>query len=305
MTALAPQASPQTTPPATPPATKMRLYTEDRVPLGSVLLRVIAGAVVLLIFVMPYVIMLLGSVKSKAEIRSVEPTFFPKEWHWENYLTMWSTPETPLAQNLISTIVIALGATLLVVHVSMPAAYYTARFKFAGRMVFLFLVIVTQMLQPAVLTSGLFRQFLAFGIMDTWLAMILVNAAFNLSFATWIMHSFFASVPKEVDEAAQIDGAGRFTVLFRINLPLVWPGIVTAVIFTFVSAWNEFAATLVILSSAGNQPLSVALTKFVGQYETSWHYVFGVSIVAVLPAVILFRLIEKRLVGGLTAGSVK
>ena len=305
MTALAPQASPQTTPPATPPATKMRLYTEDRVPLGSVLLRVIAGAVVLLIFVMPYVIMLLGSVKSKAEIRSVEPTFFPKEWHWENYLTMWSTPETPLAQNLISTIVIALGATLLVVHVSMPAAYYTARFKFAGRMVFLFLVIVTQMLQPAALTSGFFRQFLAFGIMDTWLAMILVNAAFNLSFATWIMHSFFASVPKEVDEAAQIDGAGRFTVLFRINLPLVWPGIVTAVIFTFVSAWNEFAATLVILSSAGNQPLSVALTKFVGQYETSWHYVFGVSIVAVLPAVILFRLIEKRLVGGLTAGSVK
>ena len=132
MTALAPQASPQTTPPATPPATKMRLYTEDRVPLGSVLLRVIAGAVVLLIFVMPYVIMLLGSVKSKAEIRSVEPTFFPKEWHWENYLTMWSTPETPLAQNLISTIVIALGATLLVVHVSMPAAYYTARFKFCG-----------------------------------------------------------------------------------------------------------------------------------------------------------------------------
>ena len=305
MTALAPQASPQTTPPATPPATKMRLYTEDRVPLGSVLLRVIAGAVVLLIFVMPYVIMLLGSVKSKAEIRSVEPTFFPKEWHWENYLTMWSTPETPLAQNLISTIVIALGATLFVVHVSMPAAYYTARFKFAGRMVFLFLVIVTQMLQPAVLTSGLFRQFLAFGIMDTWLAMILVNAAFKLSFATWIMHSFFASVPKEVDEAAQIDGAGRFTVLFRINLPLVWPGIVTAVIFTFVSAWNEFAATLVILSSAGNQPLSVALTKFVGQYETSWHYVFGVSIVAVLPAVILFMLIEKRLVGGLTAGSVK
>lgn len=305
MTALAPQASPQTTPPATPPATKKRLYTEDRVPLGSVLLRVIAGAVVLLIFVMPYVIMLLGSVKSKAEIRSVEPTFFPKEWHWENYLTMWSTPETPLAQNLISTIVIALGATLLVVHVSMPAAYYTARFKFAGRMVFLFLVIVTQMLQPAALTSGLFRQFLAFGIMDTWLAMILVNAAFNLSFATWIMHSFFASVPKEVDEAAQIDGAGRFTVLFRINLPLVWPGIVTAVIFTFVSAWNEFAATLVILSSAGNQPLSVALTKFVGQYETSWHYVFGVSIVAVLPAVILFMLIEKRLVGGLTAGSVK
>lgn len=95
-------------------------------------------------------------------------------------------------------------------------------------------------------------------------------------------------------------------MLFRINLPLVWPGIVTAIVFTFVACWNEFAASLVILSTAGgNQPLSVALTKFVGQYETSWQYVFGVSIVAIVPVVVLFMLIEKRLVGGLTAGSVK
>jgi multiple sugar transport system permease protein len=189
--------------------------------------------------------------------------------------------------------------------VALPAAYYTARFRFPGRMVFLFLVIVVQMLQPAVLTSGLFRQFITLGLQDTLLAMILINAAFNLAFAVWIMHSFFAGVPREIDEAAQIDGAGRLAVLFRINLPLVWPGIVTAIVFTFVACWNEFAASLVILSSAGNQPLSVALTKFVGQYETSWHYVFGVSIVAIIPVVILFMLIEKRLVGGLTAGSVK
>lgn len=282
-----------------------RRYTEDRVPLGSLLLRLLAGLAVLVIFLLPYVIMFFGSVKTKSQIRSVDPTYLPTEWHWENYLTMWSTPETPLVQNLISTIVIACGATILVVLVSIPAAYYTARFRFPGRMVFLFLVIVTQMLQPAVLTSGLFRQFLAFGLMDTWAAMILVNAAFNLSFATWIMHSFFSTIPKEVDEAAQIDGAGRFTVLFRINLPLVWPGIVTAIVFTFVAAWNEFAASLVLLPTAGNQPLSVALTKFVGQYETSWQYVFGVSIVAIVPVIILFMLIEKRLVGGLTAGSVK
>ena len=115
-----------------------------------------------------------------------------------------------------------------------------------------------------------------------------INAAFNLSFAVWIMHSFFAGVPKEIDEAAQIDGAGRLAVLFRINLPLVWPGIVTAIVFTFVACWNEFAASLVILSTAGNQPLSVALTKFVGQYETSWQYVFGISIVAIIPVVVLF-----------------
>ncbi|PPL16003.1 sugar ABC transporter permease [Microterricola pindariensis] len=264
-----------------------------------------AGLAVLLIFILPYLIMFFGSVKSKSEIRSVDPTYLPTEWRWENYITMWSTPETPLVQNLVSTIIISVCATLLVLLVALPAAYYTARFRFPGRMVFLFLVIVTQMLQPAVLTSGLFRQFITLGLSDTWLAMILVNAAFNLSFAVWIMHSFFAGIPKEVDEAAQIDGASRLTVLFRINLPLVWPGIVTAIVFTFVACWNEFAASLVILSTDGNQPLSVALTKFVGQYETSWHYVFGVSIVAIVPVVVLFMLIEKRLVGGLTAGSVK
>lgn len=284
---------------------RRRRYTADQVGVGAVILRCIAGLAVALIFVAPYVIMLFGSVKTKAEIRSVDPTYFPTEWRWENYITMWTTPETPLPQNLLSTVVISVCATALVLLVALPAAYYTARFRFPGRMVFLFLVIVVQMLQPAVLTSGLFREFIGLGLQDTWLAMILVNAAFNLAFAVWIMHSFFASVPKEIDEAAQIDGAGRIAVLMRINLPLVWPGIVTAIVFTFVACWNEFAASLVILSSAENQPLSVALTKFVGQYETSWQYVFGVSIVAIIPVVILFMLIEKRLVGGLTAGSVK
>ncbi len=282
-----------------------RRFTTDQVGAGTVAIRMIAGLVVLLVFVAPYVLMAISSLKSKSEILSVPPTLWPKAWHPENYVTMWSTPETPLVQNLISTIVISVFATLLVLLVSLPAAYYTARFRFPGRAVFLFLVIVTQMLQPAVLTSGLFREFTVLGLGDTWFAMILINAAFNLSFAVWIMHSFFAGVPKEIDEAAQLDGAGRLAVLFRINLPLVWPGIVTAIVFTFVSCWNEFAASLVILSTAGNQPLSVALTKFVGQYATSWQYVFGVSIVAIVPVVVLFMLIEKRLVGGLTAGSVK
>jgi multiple sugar transport system permease protein len=94
-------------------------------------------------------------------------------------------------------------------------------------------------------------------------------------------------------------------VLRRVTLPLGWPGIVTAVIFTFVASWNEFAASLVLLQTDKNQVLSVALTKFVGQYSTSWQYVFGVSVVGILPVVILFALIERRLVAGLTSGSVK
>lgn len=265
----------------------------------------LAGAVVALVFLAPYLVMLIGSFKSRAEILGVPPTYLPGEWHPENYLTMWSTPETPLPYNLVSTLVIAVTATVLVLLVAMPAAYYTARFRFPGRTAFLLLVLVTQMLQPTVLAAGLFREFVVLGIDDTWGAMILVNAAFNLSFAVWIMHSFFAAVPVEIDEAATLDGASRLQALRRVTLPLVWPGVVTAVIFTFVACWNEFAASLVVLTTDANQPLSVALTKFVGQYDSAWQYVFGVSVVGIVPVVILFALIEKRLVAGLTAGGVK
>ncbi|MDK1328175.1 carbohydrate ABC transporter permease [Arthrobacter sp. zg-Y1143] len=287
-------------------APRKRRYGADNVSARRMWARTVIGALIALVFLTPYLIMLVGSLKTRSEILSVPPEYLPGDGlQFGNYQSMWSTPETPLTYNLLSTIIIAVLATLLVLLVATPAAYYTARFRFPGRLVFLFLVIVTQMLQPAVLTAGLFRQMLWLDLNDTWVAMILINAAFNLSFALWIMHSFFAAIPQEIDEAAQIDGAGRLKVLMRINLPLVWPGIVTAVIFTFVASWNEFAASLVIMSTAENQPLSVALTKFIGQYATSWQYVFGVSIVAIVPVIILFAVIEKRLIGGLTAGAVK
>lgn len=263
------------------------------------------GVVIIIATTFPYWIMIIGSLKQRAEILRVPPVYLPTEWTWSNYITMWSTPETPVPHNLLSTVIISVFATLLVFLVALPAAYYTARHRFPGRIAFLLLVLMTQMMQPTVLAAGLFREFLTLGINDTLIAMILVNGAFNLSFAVWIMHSFFASVPVEIDEAAMLDGATRMQTLFRVTLPLVWPGIVTAIIFTFVAAWNEFAASLVILTTDTNQPLSVALTKFVGQYDSAWQYVFGVSVVGIVPVVILFAFIEKRLVAGLTAGAVK
>ncbi|MRH87221.1 ABC transporter permease subunit [Nocardia sp. SYP-A9097] len=263
------------------------------------------GALLAAIFLIPYSVMVLGSLKSRAEILHIPPTYLPRQWHPDNYSTMWNTPETPLSFNMVSTIVISACATLLVLLVAIPAAYYTARRRFPGRVAFLGLVLITQMLQPTVLVTGLIREFFTLGINDTWLAMILVNSAFNLSFAVWILHSFFASVPVEIEEAAQLDGLSRRQILTRVSLPLVWPGIVTATIFTVVACWNEFAASLVILTTPENQPLSVALTKFIGQYDTAWQYVFAISTVGIVPVVILFAVIEKRLVAGLTAGSVK
>ncbi|CRK56047.1 N-Acetyl-D-glucosamine ABC transport system, permease protein 2 [Alloactinosynnema sp. L-07] len=265
----------------------------------------VAGGIIALVFLAPYLVMLSGAFKSRPEILKVPPNYLPTQWHPENFVTMWNTPETPLPDNLWSTIVISLGGTALALIAAVPAAYFAARSNFKLKLPFLLLVLITQMLQPTVLASGLFREFVTLGLNDTYTSMILVNAAFNLSFAVWIMHSFFLSVPKEIEEAAWIDGCTRFDSLRRIMLPLVWPGIVTTIVFTFIACWNEFAASLILLPTDTNQPLTVALTKFVGQYDAAWQYVFAVSLIGILPVVILFALIEKRLVAGLTAGGVK
>ena len=264
----------------------------------------IGSLIIVAVFMAPYLLMLLGSLKTQAEITTIPPPYLPATLHFENYVNVWSSQVQPL-NALIATAVISIGATILVLLVAVPASYYLARFRFPGRLAFLFLVLITQMLQPTVLAVGLYKEFISWTGHWGWLALVLVNGAFNLAFAIWIMQAFFAAVPKEIDEAAVIDGAGRVQVLFKISLPLVWPGIVTAIIFVFVSSWNEYAAASVMIQDNTLQPLTVALPKFFGLYKADWQYIFAVSIVAIIPVVILFSLIEKRLVGGLTAGAVK
>ncbi|HJE50813.1 MAG TPA: carbohydrate ABC transporter permease [Tessaracoccus flavescens] len=264
----------------------------------------IGSLLIVLFFGFPYVLMFITSLKTRLEVTDIPPAYFPESPRWSNYLDVWSSEVNP-ASALLSTIVIAGGATLLVLLVATPAAYYIARFRFPGRLVFLLLVLCTQMLQPTVLGVGLFQEFKGWSGYAVWGALILINGAFNLSFAIWIMQAFFASVPKEVDEAALIDGLGRLQTMFRISLPLVWPGIVTAIVFVFVNSWNEYAAALILVQQTNLQPLTVAMPRFLGLYVQDWQYLFTVALIAILPVIVLFGFIEKRLIGGLTAGSVK
>ncbi|SDY39708.1 carbohydrate ABC transporter permease [Tessaracoccus flavus] len=264
----------------------------------------LGAIVIVLFFSFPYLLMLITSLKTRLEVTDIPPVYFPEQPRVENYLEVWETSVSP-ASALLATAVIAVGATLLVLLVATPAAYYVARFRFPGRLVFLFLVLCTQMLQPTVLAVGLFQQFRDWSGYSIWGALILINGAFNLSFAIWIMQAFFASVPKEVDEAALIDGLGRLQTMFRISLPLVWPGIVTAIVFVFVNSWNEYAAALMLVSNPDLQPLTVAMPRYLSLYIQDWQYLFTVALIAIVPVIVLFALIEKRLIGGLTAGSVK
>lgn len=261
------------------------------------------------LFLAPYIQMFLTALRPEKELFQIPPTFLPSEFAWDNFIKVWT--EAPVGGYLKSSIIISAFSTLLVLIVSLPAAYYVARHRFRGRSAFMLLVIATQMFAPTALVIGIFREvvslqnLLGIQLVNSYLALVVVNAAFNLAFSIWIMSGYISTIPVELEEAAAIDGCSRLGTLRRITIPLAMPGIVTAVIFTFIAAWNEFVIALTLTGTPDIQPLTVGVTVFIGLYDVQWQYLFAASLVAIVPVVILFILIEKWLVGGLTAGSVK
>jgi multiple sugar transport system permease protein len=255
------------------------------------------------VLVFPYAIMLLTSLKSKDTIYSIPPTFFPEEWVFTNYLDVWTV--VPLRHYIINSVLLASGSTLLALICAIPAAYALARMRFSGRKIFLYAVIATQIFSPIVLLVGLFREMRWFGLMDSLWALVLINGAFFQAFAIWILSGYFASIPYSLEEAAWIDGCTRLGAVRRIVLPLALPGLVTTIIFVFIQSWNEFVVALTIILTETKKPLTVGIFSFFGRYDVEWGYVFATSLIATIPVVVLFLLIEKYLVSGLTAGGVK
>jgi multiple sugar transport system permease protein len=266
------------------------------------ILLTLAAYAVALFFVLPYAEMVISALRPPDEL--LARGYLPKHYDLSNFTTIW---KTGFGSNLGSSLKIAGGATLLVLIVAMPAAYYTARRRFRGRTLFLVLVLATQMFQPAAMLVGVEREFISFNLPSPIISLILVNAGFNLAFAVWILNAYFSSIPAELEEAAMVDGAARLGALRRITLPLAVPGIVTALIFTFIGAWNELLVglTLTLGAPQGQRPITVEINNYIGQYSIDWGHLFAGSVIATIPVIILFALIEGKVVGGLTAGSIK
>jgi multiple sugar transport system permease protein len=287
---------------AAPPSAAAR--APRRLPSLRTALVAAAAYVIAVVFLLPYLEMLITAVRPQREL--FDANYLPRHFAWSNLTNMWGAA-FGITSGVRVSLEIAGGATLLVLLVALPAAYYTSRHRFRGRGGFLLLVLATQMLQPTALIVGIYKEFLDFGLLGVnpvW-SLILVNAGFNLAFAVWILNAYISSIPAELEQAAMVDGSSRLGALFRITLPLAMPGVVTALIFTFISAWNEFISALTLTTSTGDYPLTVRLDSFIGQYTVDWQHLFGASVVATIPVFILFALIEGRVVGGLTAGSVK
>jgi multiple sugar transport system permease protein len=247
--------------------------------------------------------MLVTALKPEAELRITPPRLLPVDWRPGNFLDVLADPG--FQAWLRVSLVVAAVSTLLVVVAAVPAAYYTARHRFRGRTTFLLLVLVSQMFSPTALVVGLYREFFELDLINTYAALILTNAAFNLAFAVWMLRAFFASIPREIEEAAAVDGCDRLRALVRVVLPLALPGIVTAVIFAFIAAWNEYVVALTLMTDPDRKPLTVGITSYVTAYVQHWNSLFAASVIAIVPVVILFALVERYLVGGLTAGSLK
>lgn len=274
------------------------------------------GAAVALFFLAPYTVMAVSALKSDTDLFRAPALYLPSRWRWDNFVDVWGV--IPLASYLRASLIIAGAATAIVLLVSLPAAYFVARHNFRGRRPFLYLVLVTQMLAPVALVVGIYREIVLadtylelanpnWGAINTFWAVIVINSAFNLAFSIWILNGYLSSIPKEIEEAATIDGLGRFRVLIQIVLPLAKPGVVTAVVFTFIQVWNEFVIARTIFNdpAANKQTLTVGINQFVGLYETQYQYLFVVTLIGIVPVVLLFVIIERHLVSGLTAGSVR
>ena len=251
----------------------------------------------------PYFVMFCTALKSRPEIFSMNGTILPIDVLWSNFADIWV--KAPIGRNMINSVLVAGGSTLIAIVCGIPAAYALARMKFKGQTAFLGFVIVSQMFAPVVLLIGIYKVLANFGLTDSIAGLIFINAAFNQAFTIWLLRGTFLTISAEMEQAATIDGCNRLQAMFRVLLPVAAPGIVTTLIFIFINAWNEYTVALCIISSDVLKPITVGINIFNGYNIIEWQYLFAASLFAILPVVILFMCIEKHLVSGLTSGGVK
>ncbi|MCQ2398322.1 MAG: carbohydrate ABC transporter permease [Sphaerochaetaceae bacterium] len=251
----------------------------------------------------PYFVMFTTAAKPNDELYSNDMSILPRTWHLNNFIEIWK--KAPVAKFFVNSVAVALGSTLLAIACGIPAAYSLARMKFKGKGIFLGLIIMSQMFAPVVLLPGIYKLMVNLHTTDSLAGLILLNTAFNQAFAIWLLRGTFLSISPEMEQAAKIDGCNRMQAMFRILLPMAAPGIVTALIFIFINAWNEYTMAMTLISSEAVKPITVGINVFYGYNMIQWQYLFATSIFATIPVVILFLFIEKHLVSGLTAGGVK
>jgi multiple sugar transport system permease protein len=251
----------------------------------------------------PYVWMFITSIKLPSELYTKTVRYWPDQPTFEGYRLLLKT--TPFLTYMRNSGVVALSTCILALTVAMAAAYCFSRVPFRGKAFFLFSLLVTQLFPSVLLVLPLFLIMRSLGLLNTPPALILAHSTFAVPFSTWLLTGFFNAIPRELDEAATIDGCSRFQTFRHVLLPLSGPGVAAAVTYIFIYSWNEFIYALTFTSDLRARTLPVGLQTFMGEYTIRWDLLTAGGVITALPIVFFFMLVQRRLIAGLTAGAVK
>jgi len=252
----------------------------------------------------PLVWLLSTSFKQPQEMVELHPSLIPKHPTLQNYVTAFT--EQDLARSALNSLIVAGTSAALVVLIAMPAAYSLVRFRTRLTTITLGWVLVSQLFPFVLLVIPLFLILKEAGLTNTRFGLILVYVTWSLPFALWMLQGFVRGIPRELEEAASVDGATRLQVLRRVVAPLLAPGLVATALFAFISGWNEFFFALVLLKSPELATLPVTLARFVGvEGIARLGPLAAGSLLATLPSLIFFAVLQRRLAEGSLAGAVK
>ncbi|MFO1349646.1 MAG: carbohydrate ABC transporter permease [Gammaproteobacteria bacterium] len=262
----------------------------------------LAPLIALILF--PFALMLSTALKPPDEVLTYPPAWLPSRLQWRNFVDMWQA--TRFGTALLNSCYVSLAASAGAIAVSIPAAYALSRYEFHGKSLYRQFLLMTQMLSPLVLVLGLFRLAAGLGLLNSVNSLVLIYASFNIAFAVWMLHSYFATIPRDLEEAAWLDGASRARALRSVFLPLAVPALGVTAIFTFINSWNEFLLALTLLRSESNYTLPIQIFALVaGRYTIEWHHVMAATLLATLPVAIVFAWLQRYLVKGLALGAVR
>jgi multiple sugar transport system permease protein len=276
--------------PARSSRSRRRVDRTRPAPLSQILL-----TVVLIIFLIPFIWMISTALKPASEVFASPPTLIGSQLRFANFSEAWSY--VPFGRYMINGMVVAVLGTLLVCVTSILAAYAFARLEFRGRELVFLLYLITLMVPQEVMIVPMFILMQQFGWTNSYQALIL-PWAFS-AFGTFLLRQFFLNIPKELEEAALVDGANRMRILLAVVLPIARPAVAVLAVFTFINYWNSFLWPLIITNSTDRFTVPVGLNGFLGQQGSQWHLLMAASTISMLPTVVVVLLLQRHLVRGI------
>ena len=253
--------------------------------------------------IIPFLYAISSSLKPSSEL--FEPSLFPKDVAWSNYVGVFE--EQPFATNILNSVIVSFTVVSLSLLLGVTAAFALARVSFRGRGLLLFTILGVSMFPQVAVLSGMFQLINAMGLYDDLPALIFSYLIFTLPFTIWVLTTFMRDLPKELEEAAIMDGASSWQIIYQVFMPLMWPALVTTGLLAFIAAWNEFlfALTFTLSNEQRTVPVAIALISGATQHELPWGNIMAASVVVTVPLIGLVLIFQRRIVAGLTQGAVK